>query len=124
MEINGTFQVEQVGDTILLTPLIDLGELEYERIERDGKVVLDRLAAAHAKNVVVDFSKMEYYGSTALGFFLRLWKRSRLQGGHMALCNVSSQERQILEATRLDTLWPICNSQHEALDAIHSGSGG
>jgi anti-anti-sigma regulatory factor len=74
MEINGTFQIEQQDDTVVVTPLIDLRELEYELIERDGKTLLDRLAAADAKNVVVDFDKTDYYGSTALGFFVKLWK--------------------------------------------------
>ena len=108
MEINGTFQIEQLDQTVVLTPLINLGELEYERIETDGQVALDRLATAHVKNIVVDLAKTDYYGSSALGFFVRLWKRSRMQGGHMAFCNVSPHERQILEVTRLDTLWSVC----------------
>jgi stage II sporulation protein AA (anti-sigma F factor antagonist) len=123
MEINGTFQIEQQDDTVVVTPLIDLRELEYELIERDGKTVLDRLAAAHAKNVVVDFDKTDYYGSTALGFFVKLWKRSRTHGGHMAFCNVSPHEREILELTRLDTLWSICGSRDEALDAVQKRNG-
>lgn len=123
MEINGTFQIEQQDNTIVVKPLIDLGELEHDRIERDGKAVLDRLAATGVTNVVVDFDKTDYYGSAALGFFLRMWKRARMQGGHMAFCNVSPHERQILELTRLDTLWSICGSRDEALEAVQQGSG-
>ena len=118
MEINGTFHIEQFDDTVVMTPQLDLGELEYKRIERDGTVALNLLAAAKAKNVVVDFMKTDYYGSTAIGFFVRLWKRSRMQGGHMAFCNVSQHERQILRLTRLDTLWSICGSREEALDDV------
>jgi anti-sigma B factor antagonist len=118
MDTNGTFQIEYVGDTLVLSPLINLGELEYERIERDGQSVLDRIATAHCRNVVVDFSQTEYYGSTALGFFLRLWSRLRVQGGHMAFCNVSPVEREILQVTRLDTLWSICATREEALAVV------
>ncbi len=118
MEINGTFRIEQVDDTIIVTPMINLGEFEYARIERDGRTVLDRLAAAHARHVVVDCNQMVYYGSAALGFFVRVWKRLRMQGGHMAFCNVSPDERQVLEVTRLDTLWSICGTRDEAIEAV------
>lgn len=118
MEINGTFEFEQLGDTVVLTPLLRLGEVEYERIERDGATALDWLAAAHVKNVVIDCAQTDYYGSSALGFFVRLWKRCRIQNGQMALCNASTHEREILHVTRLDTLWAICDSREEALDAV------
>ena len=48
MEIKGTFRIEQVDETIVLTPMMDLGEFEYAHIERDGRSVLERLAAARA----------------------------------------------------------------------------
>jgi anti-anti-sigma factor len=118
MEIHGTFRIEQLGDTIVVTPMIDLGELEYARIERDGRVVLARLAASDAKHVVVDCSEMEYCGSAALGFFVRVWKRVRTQGGQMAFCNVSADEQEILKITCLDTLWSICESRQEACEMV------
>lgn len=118
MEINGTFRIEQVDDTIIVIPMMNLGEFEYARIDRDGRSVLDRLAAAHAKHVVVDCNQMEYYGSAALGFFVRVWKRVRMQEGHMAFCNISPDERHVLAVTRLDTLWAICGSRDEALEAV------
>jgi anti-anti-sigma factor len=118
MEINGTFRVEQIDDTMIVTPMIDLGEFEYARIDRDGREILERLAAADARNVVVDCSEMTYYGSAALGFFVRVWKRLRMLGGHMAFCNISPDERHILKVTRLDTLWGVCGSREEALEAV------
>ena len=120
MEIHGTFRVEQQGDTLIVTPMINLGELEYARIERDGSVVLQRLEQAQARHVVVDCSQMDYCGSAALGFFVRMWKRVRMQGGHMVFCNVSDDEIEILKITCLDTLWSICESREEALEAVLS----
>ncbi len=84
MEIHGTFQIEAVEGVVVITPLMNMGEFEYERIERDGQKALDWLRKGHAKHVVVDFVKIDYYGSTALSFFVRLWKRLRNMGGHIA----------------------------------------
>jgi anti-anti-sigma factor len=60
--------------------------------------------------VVLDFSRTDFYGSTALASFVRLWKRASGHGGRMAFCCVSQHEREILAVTRLDSLWPVCRT--------------
>jgi anti-anti-sigma factor len=66
----------------------------------------------------MDFHKTDYYGSTALAFFLKLWKRVRNRNGRMAFCNISDHEREILTVTQLDRLWPIYLSREEATKAV------
>jgi anti-anti-sigma factor len=66
----------------------------------------------------MDFSRTDYYGSTALAFFVNVWKAVRRHQGHMSFCSVSDHERQILSLTRLDTLWSICGTREEALEAV------
>ena len=115
---DGIFEIEQEGDTIIVVPTVDLRELEYQRIEEGARKVLDLLNGIGVKSVVLDFHKTDYYGSTALGFFVKLWKRVRSRNGRMAFCNVSDHEREILQITALDHLWPICSSRSEALEAV------
>jgi anti-anti-sigma factor len=117
MTATGLFEVEQDGDVLVVTPTADLRELYYRDIEEGAGGILDRLGAG-VRGVVLDFHRTDYYGSTALGFFLRLWKRVSENGGRMAFCNVSEHEREVLAVTRLDTLWPICGSREEALKAV------
>jgi len=113
------FEIEHQDDTIIVVPAVDLRELDYERIEKEGKNILDLLNGTTVKNVVMDFHKTNYYGSTALGLFLKLWKRARMQNGRMAFCNVSDFKREILQVTKLDHFWPICSSRIEALAAVN-----
>lgn len=115
---NQVFQFEQMDETAVLIPEQDLRELDFDALQSNSGALLDRLDQAHVKNVVIDFHKTDYYGSTALAFFVKLWKRLRQQGGRMAFCNVSPHEREILEATQLDTLWSICDSREDALAAV------
>jgi anti-anti-sigma factor len=115
---DGIFEIEQKDDTIIVVPTVDLREIEYQRIEEGARKVLDLLNGIGVKSVVLDFHKTDYYGSTALGFFVKLWKRVRSRNGRMAFCNVSDHEREILQITALDQLWPICSSRIEALDAV------
>jgi anti-anti-sigma factor len=114
----GIFEIEQADDTIIVVPSVDLQEMEYKRIEEGAMEILDLLNGTGAKNVVLDFHKTDYYGSTALGFFLKVWKRVRVCNGRMAFCNVSDHEQEILQITKLDHLWPICSSRGGALQAI------
>ncbi len=114
----GIFDVEQVDDIVIVVPTVDLQELDYYRIEEGARGIFVLLNGTVIKNVVLDFHKTDYYGSTALGFFVKLWKRVRMLDGRLAFCNVSAHEKEILEITHLDNLWPICSTRAEALATI------
>jgi len=112
------FDIERKGRTLIVTPLTDLREMNYLEIEAGAQNVLHLLQNRTITNVILDFHKTDYYGSTALGFFIRLWKRVCQCGGRMAFCGVSAHEREILKITNLDDLWPLCTSRAEALQAV------
>ena len=112
-------EVERDGPTIVVTPVADLRESEIKRLQDEFQAVLDVLNDEGLKNVVMDFHQTDYYGSTALGFFVKVWKRVRCAGGRMAFCGVSKHEQQILEITNLNTLWPIFTTRDEALAYVN-----
>ncbi len=112
------FDVERDGEILVLIPRADLRESDYQDIESGARGLLDLVSAPDVKGVVLDFHRTDYYGSTALGFFLRLWKRVGSRGGRMAFCNLSPNENDILAVTRLDTLWPVCASRAEAVQVV------
>jgi anti-anti-sigma factor len=112
------FELDQQGEILVITPTANLQELRYEEIEDAARDILQWLDRGQVKHVVLDFHQTDYYGSTALGFFIKLWKRVRSRNGNMAFCNVSNMEREILEVTKLSGLWPVCSSRAEALQAV------
>jgi anti-anti-sigma factor len=130
MELNpavkstGIFEIERDGDTLIVTPQTDLREFEYQHIESGAREILDLLGSGTVKNLVIDFGKTDYYGSTALGFFVKLWKRVRSRNGCLAFCNVSAHELEILRVTNMGNLWPVCPSRQEALEVVRRGSAG
>jgi anti-anti-sigma factor len=110
------FQTERDGDTLVLTPKVNLSELEYAQSMTEDVIAL--FADATIKNLVIDFHKTDYFGSTALGFFIRLWKRIQERKGRMVLCNLSDHEKEILQVTKLDECWPQVDSRAEAIKFI------
>jgi anti-anti-sigma factor len=114
----GIFGVELDGETVLVTPVRTLRELDFQEIEAGATVVLAFLNRMPARNVVVDLCRMDYSGSTALGFFIRLSKAVKDRGGRMALCNVSPREKEVLKGVHLDEMWCTYDSRQRALEAV------
>jgi len=120
MPTHELFMTERDGATLILTPLLNLSELEYAQSMTEK--VIDLLADQTIKNLIIDFHKTDYFGSTALGFFIRLWKRIQERKGCMVLCSLSAHELEILQITKLDECWRIHKSRAEALKAIEGAS--
>jgi len=122
MRINGTFDIEQIDDTIILTALTDLGEFELENVKKRFEETLDHLSMRHVDNIIIDLDHADFYGSTALAFFVRLWKLAKSNGGEFALCNVSKHGWEALRVTHLNRLWAVFLSKEDALQTV-MGSG-
>lgn len=112
------FAISRAENAVILTPQRNLSEFEFAQIDAEAAELMGKIAKGSGLNVVIDFVKIDYSGSSALSFFTRLFKNTRLRGGEMAFCNVSPGEREILRITRLDTLWPVCESLDEALKVV------
>jgi len=112
------FEIERVSETIVVTPLEELGELDSCPMEAGAKKILQLLEDPAVHNVVMDFHRIDYYGSSALAFFIRLWKRVRDHKGRMALCELSEHGREILKTSKLDQFWPVYPSKEEAVLAV------
>ncbi|MBP89061.1 MAG: hypothetical protein CMJ64_20490 [Planctomycetaceae bacterium] len=112
------FQIECQSGTLIVTPQSNLGECDFERIETEATAVLRMLDAGEVKNVVMDFCDTNYFGSTVLSYFVKIWKRVNEHGGHMAFCNLSPLERETLAITHLDHLWSVRDFREEAMAAV------
>jgi anti-anti-sigma factor len=112
------FAIECVGATLVLTPASDLMELQTPHIDAGANEVFRRFDEDGCKNVVLDLHRADACGSSALGFFVRVWRRVSDRGGRMVVCNVSEHGKELLRITRLDCLWPRYASRAEALRAV------
>lgn len=109
------FRVEHNGDTLILSPRSNLSELELSALEDVVRDVSQHFDSHGFCHLLIDFADTDYFGSTALGLFVKFWKRVRTIGGKMALCNASPHEQEILELTQLNNLWPVFPNRDEAV---------
>jgi anti-sigma B factor antagonist len=76
-----------------------------------------------ANTVVVDLSATTLIDSTALGVLLGGMKRLREQDGQIRLVVPRPEVRRIFEITMLDRIFPLNDSQEEALAEISGQEG-
>ena len=110
------FEIEREGETIIVTPTGNLREFEF--VEANVNDVIEVLSDLSIKNLVIDFQRTDYFGSSALALFVKLWKMMTGRNGGMVFCNLSKHEHEILQVTKLDTLWTICESRAEAMKVV------
>ncbi len=92
--------------------------LDDETLEEAGGFLLTEAVCADPPRMILDLSHTRFIGSSFIELLVRAWKRLKERGGTMALCGVQPFCAEVLEITRLTTLWKIYATQAEALDAV------
>ena len=79
--------------------------------------VLDAVADAGKKGMVLDLENLTYISSAGLRVLLELTKARAQQGGMLTVCSVPDSLRRILQVSGFDQIIPVHDSQAEALAA-------
>ncbi len=111
-------QVEQIENTLVITPLRTIGTLADTNVRTELAEVMDLFGATGVTNVLVDFGQVKYFGASVLELLQTLGKKVQACGGGMALCKMSIVGREVLQITQLDTRWPSFVSREKALLAF------
>jgi anti-sigma B factor antagonist len=82
--------------------------------------VLQRLVQEGHVRIVLDLGDAPYIDSTALGSLLRTHATVSRRGGAMKLLNVKGHVRELLELTRLLTVFEAFDSEAEAIASVTS----
>jgi anti-anti-sigma regulatory factor len=112
------FEITRDGDLLVVTPTTDLSETLFELHHAGAAAVLVAYRDGPARHVVWDLRHTGVFGSTALAFFVKVWRRVAERGGRMAFCNLTAYEREILRVTKMDQLWPLCPDRAGAVAAV------
>jgi anti-anti-sigma factor len=107
--------LEQDGAVLIVSPRCAFGAFNDADLSAAWNSIEARLADESVRNVTIDLGTIPYFGSTVLEWLVLIWKRIRGRGGRMVICNCSEMGRQILAASRLDTLWTVCPDRTAAL---------
>jgi anti-sigma B factor antagonist len=114
----GAIHIERHGDVAVIVPSNEVESMQWELIEQAAEIVLAPLKREPASGVIVDLSRVAFFGSVFLSLLLRCHKLVKQQGGEIVLCGASDRARELLRLTALDTIWAIYDTRPQALDAL------
>lgn len=114
------FSVETAGRTLVVSLNHNIGSFADADVQEELNVVLEAIETHKPAGLVIDFAGISYFGSSILEALRVIWNRHHGGEGPMALCNLETVGREIIEVSKFDTLWPICNTRVEAIDAVSS----
>jgi anti-sigma B factor antagonist len=90
--------------------------MQLEEIGRDLYRLVDD---EDRRKLVLDFEKVQYLSSQAIGIILTLQKKlGALKHSKLVLCGVGPKLMELLKITRLDRILTVKPTQHEAVKAF------
>jgi len=105
--------IQQGGVTIIETGP-SYSSLDYGALEGLGEVLLSEAAYADPPRLILDMSQTTFVSSSFIELLVRAWKRIKQRQGVMVLCAIQPYCREVLQTSRLDTIWPTFATRAEA----------
>ena len=69
------------------------------------------------KRLVLNLTDVPYMDSSGVGTFVEVFRRVSAYKGKMILCGLSGRVRSVLEITKLDRFFTICETEEQAAEA-------
>ncbi len=105
------FEVDQEYDSLDERAL---GELSTQ--------LLNVVETANPPVLLLDLARTKFIGSSFLGVLIRAWKRLRDRNGQMALCNVNNLCSEVLQASKLNSIWDVYGTREAAIQGLAAES--
>lgn len=95
------FEFEQSGNVLIVVAHGPIMEFRDKDIRDAYNEAFRRLDEPDTKHLLIDFSNLDYFGSTFVGILIRLARKARSNTGVAALCCLSGDLREMLKTLML-----------------------
>ena len=76
------------------------------------------LREAEVPKFIIDLKQVPFINSSALGIFLNVFRESEKSNGRFSLCSISNEVDNLLDITKLNSVFEIFKNQEDALDSF------
>jgi anti-anti-sigma factor len=111
------FQLEQVGDTVVVTPQGEGSAFRYQDLHLEVNSIRSHMMKPGQKHLVVDLNEMEYFGSEFIGALVSMLRETKMRRGLACFCRARPQMIQVLSNMSLFKLWPHFETRDAAITA-------
>jgi anti-sigma B factor antagonist len=110
-------EVSEVGD-ITVVRFMDRRILEATNIEELGSELFGLIEREHRKNLLLNFSGVEFLSSAALNKLIVLEQKVKRISGKLKMSNLRPEIYEVFVITRLHEFFDIKDDEAEALEAF------
>lgn len=101
MTSKSVFEFEMTADVLIVTPNGPLMEFRDDDIRHAYNESYRILSEPGIRHLLMDFSRLDYFGSTFVGILYRLARKARTRNGDAALCHLSDNMKDMLKSLML-----------------------
>jgi anti-sigma B factor antagonist len=105
-------------EELLVIYLTEAKILNEAGIQRIYKEVVDVLEKTDQKDVIIDFQRVQFMSSAALGMLVRINKKCKQYDCVLKLCRICPEIQKVFEITRLNKVFDIYDDPKDALAAF------
>lgn len=117
MTVHRRLQVSEVGD-VTVVRFVDRKILDEASIQELGQELFQLVEVEKRTKLVLNFSKVDFLSSAALGKLLTLEKKIRVHKGKLKLTNIRPEIYEVFAITKLNKLFEIVDDEAKALEAF------
>jgi anti-sigma B factor antagonist len=117
MSVNRRLNVSEVGD-VTVVRFVDRRILDEANIQEMGQELFQIVEEQGKKQLLLNFSGVEFLSSAALGKLITLDKRVKGHSGKLMLSNIRPEIYEVFKITRLNTTLDIKDDEADALAAF------
>jgi len=109
---------------ITVVTFIERKILEAAHILELGEELLQLAEKDENKQLLLDFSSVEFLSSAALNKLIILDKKVKSKSGQLKLCNMMPEIREVFVITRLNQLFDIVDTREKAMEGFQRANLG
>lgn len=109
-------EVQEIGDVTVVS-FTEKKILDEPNIQAIGEQLYSLVEDAGRQKLLLNFGKVEYLSSAALGKLITLNKKVQAVNGRLGLCNIDPTIYEVFEITGLKRVFNIYDDEQEALQS-------
>lgn len=113
----GNLHIQTIGDVTVVN-FIEASILDAGSINSIGQQLYELVDTQDRKKLVLDFEKVRFLSSMALGVLINLRKKSAAIKGSVALCSLRPELFRVFKISKLDKLFKCYENEEKALNSF------
>lgn len=112
------FSVDKEPPCIYVTPAGEGASFRYADLQMEANTVRALVADAACPYLIIDLSKLDYFGSEFIGALILIGREKKNRGGKVAICSANKNMHDVLKNMSLFKLWPYFEDRATALETL------